>query len=323
MTVRFVSASEIEIALDQKSLIEALRRAFRMGATARPFEAPLRNRFLVENVHEQPTILLNMPSWQIDGDLGVKLVTVNEGNPAKGLPLVQGVYLFMDASTGKMRGVLEAESITAKRTSAASALASSYLSRTDSSRLLVVGAGALARHFIDAHRAVRPIKDVLIWNRTPKRAHDLVSKYKLQDDANALDSIGVTEDLQAAVEGADIVSCVTSSSDPLIFGDWVRPGTHIDLVGAFSPENRESDDKLIQKARLFVDTRTGALAEAGDLIIPMNKGLITKDDVAADLFDLTQGERDGRRYYEQITLFKNCGSAIEDLVAARLAYQRT
>ena len=144
-----------------------------------------------------------------------------------------------------------------------------------------------------------------------------MANYKLQDDAQELDSIGVTEDLQAAVGGADIVTCVTSSSEPVMFGDWVRPGTHVDLVGAFSPENRESDDKLIQKARLFVDTRTGALAEAGDSSFPMNKGLITKDDVAADLFDLTQGERDGRRFYEQITLFKNCGSAIEDLVAAR------
>ncbi|MEC8036784.1 MAG: ornithine cyclodeaminase family protein [Pseudomonadota bacterium] len=321
--MRFITAPEIEIALDQKSLIEALRRAFRMGASARPYQAPLRNRFYIENVHADPTILLNMPSWQVDGDLGIKMVTVNTGNPAKGLPMVQGAYLFLDAGTGKVRGILEAEMITVKRTAAASALASSYLSRSDASRLLIVGAGALARHFIDAHRAVRPISDVLVWNRTPKRAEELVANYRLQEDASALNSIGVTDDLEAAVSGADIVTCITASSEPVIFGDWVREGTHVDLVGAFSPDSRESDDALVQKARIFVDTRTGALAEAGDLIIPMNKGLITEDDVAADLFDLTQGERDGRRFYEQITLFKNCGSAIEDLVAARLAYQRT
>ena len=321
--MRFITAPEIEIALDQKSLIEALRRAFRMGASARPYQAPLRNRFYIENVHADPTILLNMPSWQVDGDLGIKMVTVNTGNPAKGLPMVQGVYLFLDAGTGKVRGILEAEMITVKRTAAASALASSYLSRSDASRLLIVGAGALARHFIDAHRAVRPISDVLVWNRTPKRAEELVANYRLQEDASALNSIGVTDDLEAAVSGADIVTCITASSEPVIFGDWVREGTHVDLVGAFSPDSRESDDALVQKARIFVDTRTGSLAEAGDLIIPMNKGLITEDDVAADLFDLTQGERDGRRFYEQITLFKNCGSAIEDLVAARLAYQRT
>ena len=321
--MRFITAPEIEIALDQKSLIEALRRAFRMGASARPYQAPLRNRFYIENVHADPTILLNMPSWQVDGDLGIKMVTVNTGNPAKGLPMVQGVYLFLDAGTGKVRGILEAEMITVKRTAAASALASSYLSRSDASRLLIIGAGALARHFIDAHRAVRPISDVLVWNRTAKRAEELVANYQLQEDASALNSIGVTDDLEAAVSGADIVTCITASSEPVIFGDWVREGTHVDLVGAFSPDSRESDDALVQKARIFVDTRTGALAEAGDLIIPMNKGLITEDDVAADLFDLTQGERDGRRFYEQITLFKNCGSAIEDLVAARLAYQRT
>ena len=321
--MRFITAPEIEIALDQKSLIEALRRAFRMGASARPYQAPLRNRFYVENVHADPTILLNMPSWQVDGDLGIKMVTVNTGNPAKGLPMVQGVYLFLDAGTGKVRGILEAEMITVKRTAAASALASSYLSRSDASRLLIVGAGALARHFIDAHRAVRPISDVLVWNRTPKRAEELVANYRLQEDASALNSIGVTDDLEVAVSGADIVTCITASSEPVIFGDWVREGTHVDLVGAFSPDSRESDDTLVQKARIFVDTRTGALAEAGDLIIPMNNGLITEDDVAADLFDLTQGERDGRRFYDQITLFKNCGSAIEDLVAARLAYQRT
>ncbi len=139
--MRFITAPEIEIALDQKSLIEALRRAFRMGASARPYEAPLRNRFYVENVHADPTILLNMPSWQVDGDLGIKMVTVNTGNPAKGLPMVQGVYLFLDATTGKVRGILEAEMITVKRTAAASALASSYLSRSDASRLLIVGAG--------------------------------------------------------------------------------------------------------------------------------------------------------------------------------------
>ena len=321
--MRFITAPEIEIALDQKSLIEALRRAFRMGASARPYQAPLRNRFYVENVHADPTILLNMPSWQVDGDLGIKMVTVNTGNPAKGLPMVQGVYLFLEAGTGKVRGILEAEMITVKRTAAASALASSYLSRSDASRLLIVGAGALARHFIDAHRAVRPISDVLVWNRTPKRAEELIANYRLQEDASALNSIGVTDDLEAAVSGADIVTCITASSEPVIFGDWVREGTHVDLVGAFSPDSRESDDTLVQKARIFVDTRTGALAEAGDLIIPMNNGLITEDDVAADLFDLTQGERDGRRFYDQITLFKNCGSAIEDLVAARLAYQRT
>ena len=321
--MRFITAPEIEIALDQKSLIEALRRAFRMGASARPYQAPLRNRFYIENVHANPTIVLNMPSWQVDGDLGIKMVTVNTGNPAKGLPMVQGVYLFLDAGTGKVRGILEAEMITVKRTAASSALASSYLSRSDASRLLIVGAGALARHFIDAHRAVRPISDVLVWNRTAKRAEELVANYKLQEDASALNSIGVTDDLEAAVSGADIVTCITASSEPVIFGDWVREGTHVDLVGAFSPDSRESDDALVQKARIFVDTRTGALAEAGDLIIPLNKGLITEDDVAADLFDLTQGERDGRRFYEQITLFKNCGSAIEDLVAARLAYQRT
>ena len=321
--MRFITAPQIEIALDQKSLIEALRRAFRMGASARPYQAPLRNRFYIENVHADPTILLSMPSWQVDGDLGIKMVTVNTGNPAKGLPMVQGVYLFLDAGTGKVRGILEAEMITVKRTAAASALASSYLSRSDASRLLIVGAGALARHFIDAHRAVRPISDVLVWNRTPKRAEELVANYRLQEDASALNSIGVTDDLEAAVSGADIVTCITASSEPVIFGDWVREGTHVDLVGAFSPDSRESDDTLVQKARIFVDTRTGALAEAGDLIIPMNNGLITEDDVAADLFDLTQGERDGRRFYDQITLFKNCGSAIEDLVAARLAYQRT
>ena len=321
--MRFITAPEIEIALDQKSLIEALRRAFRMGASARPYQAPLRNRFYIENVHADPTILLNMPSWQVDGDLGIKMVTVNTGNPAKGLPMVQGVYLFLDAGTGKVRGIIEAEMITVKRTAAASALASSYLSRSDASRLLIIGAGALARHFIDAHRAVRPISDVLVWNRTPKRAEELVANYRLQEDASALNSIGVTDDLEAAVSGADIVTCITASSEPVIFGDWVREGTHVDLVGAFSPDSRESDDALVQKARIFVDTRTGALAEAGDLIIPMNKGLISEEDDAADLFDLTQGERDGRRFYEQITLFKNCGSAIEDLVAARLAYQRT
>ena len=321
--MRFVTAPEIELALDPRSLIEALRRAFRLGATARPFESPLRSHFLIENLHNDPTNLLLMPAWQVDGDLGMKLVTQNNGNAKQGLPGVQGIYVFMDAATGKMRGILDAEMLTAKKTAAVSALGSSYLSRSDASRLLVVGAGALARHFIDAHRAVRPIKDVLIYNRTPKKAQDLVRHYGLQEDAKALNSIGVTEDLAAAAEGADIITCLTTSPDPVLFGQWIKPGTHVDLVGAYRPDCRESDDALITKARLFADTRQGALNEAGDFIIPRDAGLISDADLTADLFDLTQGERDGRRFYEQITLFKNVGAAIEDLVAARLAYQRT
>ena len=128
--------------------------------------------------------------------------------------------------------------------------------------------------------------------------------------------------MPAAAAGAHIISCATLSADPLIQGDWLEEGAHVDLVGGFRPDMREADDKVVERSRVFVDTREGALSEAGDIMQPIESGVLNVDDIAGDLFDLTRGDRGGRRYYDQITVFKSVGTALEDLAAAELAFER-
>jgi ornithine cyclodeaminase len=244
-------------------------------------------------------------------------VTIFPDNDAQGLPSVMGAYLLLDGKTGAPIALIDGPMLTVKRTAAASALASSYLSRPDCERFLMIGTGSLAPYLIMAHASVRPICNVLIWGRSPDKAARLAKRLDRPDFR-----VAATADLEAAVRGAHVISCATLSKDPLVRGDWLQPGQHLDLVGAFRPDMRESDDTAIRRARVFVDTRDGALAEAGDIVQPIESGVLDRDDVAGDLFDLTRGERAGRRFYDQITLFKSVGTALEDLAAAELAAER-
>ena len=228
-----------------------------------------------------------------------------------------GAYLLLDGKTGAPQALIDGPMLTLKRTAAASALASSYLSRPDCERLLMVGTGALAPHLIMAHASVRPICNVLIWGRSPDKAARLAKR--LDRSAFRVDH---TEDLEGAARGAEVISCATLSTEPLVRGDWLQPGQHLDLVGAFKPDMRETDDAAIRRARVFVDTREGALKEAGDIVQPIASGALDPADIAGDLFELTRGERAGRRFYDQITLFKSVGTALEDLAAAQLAVER-
>ena len=221
------------------------------------------------------------------------------------------------AAAGAPLALLDGQALTVWRTAAASALAAGYLARPDSARLLMVGTGALAPHLIQAHATVSPIREVVVWGRRSDRAQAVIDSLDLPDIA-----FSVADDLAAAVGGADVVSCATISVDPLIQGDWLRPGQHLDLVGAFRPDMRESDDVAVTRARLFVDTRAGALKEGGDLAIPLAAGVIAETDVVADLYDLTRGAAAGRKADDEITLFKSVGAALEDLAAAQLAVAR-
>jgi len=207
---------------------------------------------------------------------------------------------------------MDATRLTAWRTGAASALASRYLSRPDAARMLMVGAGALAPQLVRAHASVRPIRQVALWNRSRDRARTLAAALAA---TTGLD-IGIADDLQAAVRQADIVSTATLSAEPLIRGAWLAPGTHVDCVGAYRPNMRETDDEVVRRARIFVDTRVGAFGEAGDILQPLAAGVIGKDAVLGDLFDLTRGSVAGRASADEITLFKSVGAAIEDLAAA-------
>jgi ornithine cyclodeaminase len=318
--MRIIPAADIADVLTFAELIETLRSAFRSGAVT-----PVRHHHTIDLPDQCDATLLLMPAWtdfaaqghSERGYAGVKIVSVFPDNASRDRATVSGVYLLMSGQSGEPLALIDGKSLTLWRTAAASALAASYLARQDAHRLLMVGAGALAPYLIDAHAAVRPLREVLVWNRTTGAAESLAARM-----AGRKFSIAATTDLESAVRGADIVSCATLSHQPLIRGDWLPGGVHVDLVGGFRPDMREADDAAIRRSRLFVDTRQGALAEAGDLVQPLQSGIIGEDDIAADLFDLTRGNRAGRRFHDQITLFKSVGTALEDLAAAIHVFSR-
>ena len=295
-------------ALDYAALVEALRAQFAAEATA-----PVRSSHAVTPAGDR---LLLMPAW--DGvSIGVKIVTVFPGNRARSLPSVAALYVLMDGTTGHPIALIDGEALTLRRTGAASALASSYLSREDASHLVLVGTGALAPFMAEAHSAVRSIERISVWGRTPAHVERtvaaLVSKGMPAEPATSL---------RAALDDADIVSCATTAREPLVRGSDVRNGTHVDLVGAFTPDMRESDDALVSRATLFVDTFAGALKEGGDLVQPMSRGVIARESIRAELADLVSGAHPGRRTRDEITLFKSVGTGVEDLCAARLVAHR-
>ncbi len=254
-----------------------------------------------------------LPAWQPgdsgDGPIGIKLVTIFPENPGRGLPSVQAIVLLFDGETGTALAMIDGTELTYRKTAADSALGSQLLSRDDAATLLMVGAGGLGAHLIAAHRAVRPsIERVLIWNRSAEKAAALV-------DAGIAD--GVVSDLDAAVAEADIISTATMTVAPLIKGALLRPGTHVDCVGAFLPDHREVDDDVVRRAEIFVDSREAAVHESGDLVIPTTAGTIGPDAVRADLFELCRGEHAGRSGPDAITMFENGGGGHLDLMTAQ------
>lgn len=309
--MRTVSASEVDAGLAYGPLIEALREAFR-----RDTKVPLRHHHTVPTGGREATLLL-MPAWNASDPapayVGVKVVTVYPDNAVQDLPSVMGTYLLLDGATGAPVASIDGPALTARRTAAASALAAGYLARPDAERLLMVGTGRLAASLIAAHAVARPIRHTVIWGRDRQKAETLARR--LNTSAHRVTAI---DDLAAAVGEADIVSCATTSRDPLICGAWLREGTHVDLVGGFRPDMREADDTVMRRGQIFVDTRAGALAEAGDITQPLAAGVISADDIAGDLFELCRGERAGRQSDAEITVFKSVGSALEDLAAAQL-----
>ena len=310
--MRIVSADAIGRALNYVGLADALAEAFRAEIIT-----PVRHHHTITRPGRDATLLL-MPAWTAAADrfLGCKLVTVFPDNAKFGRPSLHGLYLLLSGETGEPLAMLDGRALTAWRTAAASALAARYLARADASHLLMVGAGALARHLVRAHAAVRPIRTVTLWNRTRRSADALASA--LADTGLV---VSVADDLETAAGAADIISCATLASTPLLQGAWIRRGTHIDLVGGFTAAMREADDEVVRRARIYVDTRAGALSEAGDIIDPMARGVIAAADIAGDLFDLCRCKVPGRATQGEITLFKSVGSAIEDLAAAILVWR--
>ncbi len=302
--MKILDAAQTAAALPFDRLIAALREAFVSGA-----EVPLRHRHDIAQPDNVTASLLLMPAWRAAGLMGVKVVSVFPGNGARGLPAVSASYLLCDGATGQHLALIDGSEITRRRTAAASALAGSFLAREDASSLLIVGSGHVAGLMAEAYRVVRPIERVQVWNIRSAGAERLAARLGAE----------VVNDLAAAVADADIVSCATLAREPLVRGEWLRPGTHLDLIGGFTPAMREADDAAVQRSRVFIDT-DAALAEAGDLIDPIAHGVLRREDIAGSLFTLCRGETPGRRDASEITLFKSVGSALEDLAAAGLAY---
>lgn len=343
--LRILDADAIAAALTYPALVEALREAFRADIAV-----PVRHHHTIPQPGRDATLLL-MPAWteahvpakgppvrrkghaQKDDSgsrpdtgrdpgaaserfLGCKIVTIFPDNAAAGQPSLHGHYLLMSGATGAPLALMDAQALTAWRTAAASALAASYLARADAEHLVMIGAGALAPHLVRAHTAVRPIRRVTLWNRTHGRAVAL---------AFGLTVTGIeatiADDLETAVREADIVCCATLATEPIVRGAWLKPGAHVDLVGGFTPKMREADNDAIKRARVYVDTRAGAGREAGDIAIPLRRGILTKKAIRGDLFELCRGKAKGRTSDQQITLFKSVGCAIEDLAAAMLVWR--
>ena len=292
-------------ALPFERLIPALRAMFAAGCTVPP-----------RHVHEVTApdgpafTSLIMPAWLAGRYYGVKTINIAPGNAARGLPALHASYLLHDGVTGVPLALIDADEITARRTAAGSALAASYLARADATRLLIVGAGRIAALLADAYRVVRPIAHVTVWARSLAKAEKLVTELKQRGfDAS------VAPELEAAVRQADIVSCATLATEPVVRGGWLRPGSHLDLIGSFTPAMREADDDCFVGASLFVDTEE-ALEKSGDLLGPIGRGVLRDTDLVATLAQLARGERAGRRDPAERTVFKAVGSALEDLAAA-------
>lgn len=303
--MRVIEAAEIDGVLTWPSLVGALSEAF-----ASDIVAPTRHHHEIERQGGNATLLL-MPAWSgAGGFLGVKIVSVFPGNGAKGLPSVLGAYLLMDGDTGAPLAALDGTRLTLWRTAAASALAAGHLARADASRMVMVGAGSLAPFLVRAHMSQRPISDVLLWNHRPEKAEALAARLRGEGLP-----VTATADLEGAVRAADLVSCATLSREPLVRGAWLKPGTHLDLVGAFNLTLREADDEALTRAFIYIDT-PAAKAEGGDVALGLRGGAIREAAIKGDLFALSRGRARARASPDEITLFKSVGSAIEDLAAA-------
>ena len=305
--MRLFDAAATRAALPFERLIPALRDMFRHGC-----EVPRREVHEIAAPGGGALVSLIMPAWLPGRCYGVKTVNIAPGNAARGLPGLHATYLLYDATSGVPLAQIDGNEITARRTAAASALAASWLARSDARRLLVVGAGRVARLLPEAFRAVLPIEHVGVWARDAAKAAALAAEWRAQGiDASA------APDREAAVSRADIVSCATLTGTPLIHGRWLAPGSHLDLIGSFTPQMREADDDCFTDASLYIDTDE-ALHKSGDLLGPLSRGVFTKDDVRGTLAGLCRGEVRGRSTGAERTVFKSVGSALEDLAAAML-----
>ncbi|NML46984.1 ornithine cyclodeaminase family protein [Ramlibacter sp. G-1-2-2] len=300
--MQVLDAAATRAALPFERLVPALRELFAKGCTVPPRQVLDLGSFTS----------LVMPAWAEGRYYGVKVINIAPGNASRGLPGLHASYLLFDGVTGVPVALLDGDEITARRTAAASALAASCLAREDARHLLVVGAGRIARLLPAAHAVVRPLERVSVWARDAAKAQALAAQWREEGfDAH------VATDLVLSCRAADIVSCATLATEPVVQGAWLAPGSHLDLIGSFTPAMREADDACFAGAALYLDTEE-ALKKSGELLGPMARGVFRAEDVRGTLEQLARGEVRGRRSKEERTVFKSVGTALEDLAAAML-----
>lgn len=307
--IRILTAEDVRTALPMGEAVETMKKAFAQLSAGKA-EVPLRVGL---QVPQHNGVTLFMPGYLgQDDQMAVKIVSVFNDNPARGLPLIHALVVVLDAETGAPAAVMDGAYLTALRTGAASGAATDLLAREEAKTAAVFGAGTQARTQLEAVRSVRSIHSAWVYDPNPDRAEEYAAEMagKLSLD------IHIAKSPSQAVRAADIICTATTSSTPVFEDADLRPGAHINAVGAYTPEMREIPAKTIQRAKIFIDHRESSLSEAGDLIIPLDQGLISKEDIYAELGEVVAGLKPGRQTDGEITLFKSVGVAVQDVAAA-------
>jgi len=313
--ILLLSRKDVESVLTMKDCLTAVEAAF--GELARD-KALMPQRSVIK-IQEQAGLCLGMPAF-IGGDVnavGLKFVTVYPNNPSKhDLPTTLGTLLLCDPATGKAVSVMDAGYLTAVRTGAASGVATKYLAREETPVCTVFGAGVQARKQLEAMALVRKLEKINVIDIAPDARERFASDMS--------QSLGIptsgTEDVEGAVREADIVVTASSSHDPVFDGDWLKPGTHVNNIGSHSPDARELDTKTIRRSKFVADLKEANLAEAGDILIPIREGAVTEEHIYASLGEIVIGAKPGRQSPDEITVFKSCGLAIQDIATALAIY---
>ncbi|KAI3933589.1 hypothetical protein MKX01_032694 [Papaver californicum] len=316
ITPIYIDGSKLRSLISYPSLLNHLQTT--LPAISTKIESPIRHNHSVN----QSSSLLLMPSWSQSDSfkyIGVKIVTTFPENSSRNLPGVHASYLLFDSITGKPLSIMDGSELTHWRTSCVSGLASKYLSRNDVEVLVMIGAGSLAEYLIKAHLCVRPsLNRVIIWNRNGEKAVNLVKK--LQEEGISGVGFEYGECVEEIIKVGDVISCATSSGNPIVKGVELKEGVHLDLVGSFTPLMRECDDEAIKRGKVFVDNEA-ALVEAGEFVGAFSRGVIAKEEIRGSLIDLITGKKNGRNGDNEITVFKSVGSAVVDIVSAQLVYE--
>jgi ornithine cyclodeaminase len=310
----FLDREDVEALLPMAECIEVVDEALRMLTRGEAVQ-PLRSAYWMPDRHG---LLAVMPGLLGGTVAGTKVLTVVPENHLRGLESHQGVVMLFEQERGRPLAVLDAASVTAIRTAAASAVATRALARRDAGDLAILGSGVQARSHLDAMRAVRPLRRVRVWSRRPESAR----RFADQESARTGLTVEVASTSREAVEGADLICAVTAATEAVLLGDWIAPGAHINAVGACTPKARELDAAAVARSRLYTDRRESLLAEAGDFLLAREEGAVTDDHILGEVGEVLEGKVPGRRSDDEITLFKSLGIAVEDLAAGMHVYRK-